>query len=852
MTSNLLINAKDIAQWAERLDLRSQLPRLVRRLIQTTAPNIERLQFFADEGVQLGGWDGIVVAHDGNAFVPHGVSAWEMGVDKNIKDKADGDYEKRTKSPLGLSPKETTFAFVTPRQWPKKGEWVQKRCSEKVWVDVRAYDAHDIETWSEQAPAVHLWLSMLLGKHPQGARSLEDYWSDWTAKTVPAFSPALVIGGRQAASERIEAWLQGAAAPLSLQGESVDELLAFLAAVIDAQEKPEREEWFSRAIVVEDAASWQELALSHSRSILVPRFTGEVAGVSRAVKNGNHVFLAGQSMGTHGRDCLPRIVRDAAEKALLEMGTPHDRARDLATLARRSLPALRRKIACEPTLGRPAWAQPQIARKLLAPLLVGAWQDSHAADRAVLGRLAGTTYEQLQETLVRWSKDADPPIRLVGGIWMMTAPEDAWHLLASFLTADDIQRFKEIALEALSAPAQSQSIVIEIKGVEASGQAPYISGTLREGIASTLALMTALSSEISFVSGGSGEEVARSVVWSLFDKAKGDATQWPSFAPVLPLLAEAAPTPFLDAVDAGLNGETPFLRQMFYDQDSNLGLGPTSPHTYLLWALETLTWNLEFFGRTTLCLARLARIDPGGKNGNRASGSLHEIFILWYPSTKVPLANRLTVLDLVRKHEPNVAWSLMLSVLPTLHSDFCLGLHGPKWHDWKPDEKHPLPQSEIAEAVEALVERLLVDVGASATRWCAMIERAGDLWTNLREKLLDKLEALQPDLLTPKERITLDDAVRSIVIHHRQSSDALWVMSEKHLARLEFVGQKIAPRDPVLRHRWRFRRFLRLPKHREMTTVEQDAAIAQLRYEALQEIIEAQGVGWCFGFGFSS
>ncbi len=841
MTSTLLINAKDIEQWAERLDARSQLPRLVRRLIQASTPDIERLQFAADEGVQLDGWDGIVTARTGNAFVPRGVSVWEMGVDKDRKGKADDDYEKRTKDPLGLDPKEATFVFVTPRRWKNKGGWAKSRRAESVWADVRTYDADDIETWLEQAPAVHLWLSMLIGKHPPAAWSLDDYWLDWTAKTDPAFSAEIVIGGRQTAREQIEAWLRGEASALALNGESADEALAFLAAVIAAQEKSAREEWFARAIVIEDAASWRALALSNARSILVPRFRGEVEGISRAVKGGNHVFLAGEHGGARVSNALPRLVRDAAEKALLDMGLPRDRASELATLARRSFPALRRKLAREPMLQKPEWARPQIARELLAPLLVGARQDLNGADREFVARLAGVSYEQLQENLVRWSKAAEPPLRLVGGIWMIAAPEDAWRLLAPFLTGDDIRRFKEIALEVLSASANSNSSIIERFGSSPNSESPRVSGTLHEGVASTLALMAALSSEVSFVSGGSGEEVARSVVWSLFEKARNDAALWASFAPVLPLLAEAAPTPFLDAVDAGLAGETPFLRQMFYNEDSNYGFGPTSPHTYLLWALETLTWHPSFFGRAVLCLARLTRIDPGGRNGNRASGSLREVFVIWYPNTTVSLTRRLTVLDAVRKREPEVAWRLMLRILPTIHSDTCHPLPGPKWHDWKPDKERPIPNSEIAQAVEAIVERLLSDVGADAARWCDLITRAGDLWPHLREKLLDTFEALEPNLLTSEERVTVENAVRSIVMRHREFPDADWAMPEAHLARLETIGQKLAPLDPVLQHRWRFQRFVPLPERREMSWEERNAAVARLRSEALQEIIAAQG-----------
>ncbi|HEX8465155.1 MAG TPA: hypothetical protein VF627_11110 [Abditibacterium sp.] len=839
MANNLLINAKDIELWAARLDARSQLPRLVRRLVQATTPQLERLHFAADEGVQMDGWDGIVTAGVGNAFVPTGVSVWEMGVDKNPKGKADDDYEKRSQNPLGLDPKATTFVFVTPRRWKNKEIWAKSRREEGKWADVRAYDADDIETWLDQAPAVYFWLSMLLGKYPQGAWALEDYWTDWRAKTEPTFSPALVLGGRPAARERIEKWLHGDALPLALGGESVEESLSFLAAVIADQEQPEREAWFSRAIVVEDAAAWRELALSRSRSILVPRFRGEVEGISRAIQNGNHVFLPKEHGGERGSEALPRLVRAAAEEALKEMGLPHDRARDLATLARRSFPALRRKLASEPMRQKSQWAQPHVARELLAPLLASTWQAENRADREILARLAGTSYEQLQEILVRWSKAEEPPVRLVGGIWMMAAPDDAWLQLAPFLTNDDIGCFKAAALEVLSAPAKPESAIVEL--FTRNGEGPRISGHLREGIASTLALMAALSSEVTFVSGVSGEEVARIVVWTVFEKAKGNADFWIALAPVLPLLAEAAPTPFLDTVDAGLGGETPFLSQMFYDQDRSHGMGPTSPHTYLLWALETLVWNPDFFGRAVLALARLARIQPHYRNGNKASGSLREIFVVWYPNTTVSVARRLNVLDAVRKREPEVAWRLMLGVLPTIHGSTCFPVHGPKWHDWKPDKEAPVFNNEVAQMVEGLVERLLSDVKAGVARWSELLARAGDLWPHLREKLLETLESLDPTLFASEERVALSARIRSQVLRHREFPDADWTMPEEHLVRLEAVVLKMEPNDPVFRYRWRFERFVPIPERREMSWQERDEVVTQLRNEALQDILAMQG-----------
>lgn len=96
MLTRLLVDAKDIEDWAERLEARSELPRLTRGLLLATTPGIEVLHFPAGEGIQAGGWDGIARASNASAFVPDGTSVWETSTEGAVKGKAKRGYDKRT------------------------------------------------------------------------------------------------------------------------------------------------------------------------------------------------------------------------------------------------------------------------------------------------------------------------------------------------------------------------------------------------------------------------------------------------------------------------------------------------------------------------------------------------------------------------------------------------------------------------------------------------------------------------------------------------------------------------------------------------------------------------------------
>lgn len=58
--------------------------------------------------------------------------------------------------------------FVTPRAWAGKKRWVKARKT-SPWLDVRALDATDLETWLESATSVHLWLAEIMGRPLDGA-----------------------------------------------------------------------------------------------------------------------------------------------------------------------------------------------------------------------------------------------------------------------------------------------------------------------------------------------------------------------------------------------------------------------------------------------------------------------------------------------------------------------------------------------------------------------------------------------------------------------------------------------------------------------------------------------------------
>ena len=141
--------------WANEQNARAQRPLLVRRLTRSIVPHRAFVNFPAMEQGHRPGLDGIVeVTGFNNQFVHEGKSAWEMGVNSGIDSKANSDFKTRTENTDIAIQRETTFVFVTPREWQTKDEWAQTKKNSSSWKNVIVLDCNDLEHWIELCPAV--------------------------------------------------------------------------------------------------------------------------------------------------------------------------------------------------------------------------------------------------------------------------------------------------------------------------------------------------------------------------------------------------------------------------------------------------------------------------------------------------------------------------------------------------------------------------------------------------------------------------------------------------------------------------------------------------------------------------
>lgn len=521
------------------------------------------------------------------------------------------------------------------------------------------------------------------------------------------------------------------------------------------------------------------------------------------------------------------------------MGIGGEDAEKLSRDTARSLTVLRRRLGS--VISQPEWAKRERAREILPALLVGKWDESKPGDKEIISEIAGLPYNEFIGNLKKWLYQPDPPILKIGEIWRLTSPLDAFFALSPFLIRDDFEKLKEVSLKVLREIAPSLDLDPEKRWMApVYGKEAKYSKTLREGIVQTLVLIAVFGDnvkELDLPYSYLPQTWVDCVIRELLDNA--DWKLWYSLSGVLPFIAEASPSSFLDAVEDSLSQELPPIMGMFSETDDILT--SHSAHPSLLWALEGLAWDPNLLGRVTLILGKLAGLDPGGKLANRPINSLRTIFLLWSPHTFATLEQRLKTLDVLIEREPEIGWKLLISLMPRNH-DSCIPTYKPRWRQFSEKTDNKITVKEYVESISGIMDRILSNIDKDDKKWAEIMEHYSSLLPQEREKVLKKLSN-SIDLIKDGQ-IDLWNKLREILSHHRSFPEAEWALPEEELKKIEKIYNRLEPYDIIKRYVWLFDDYWpNLPdgeKKSDYTEFEQ--IVTQKRIKAIQDIKVELGI----------
>ncbi|MBX3357311.1 MAG: hypothetical protein KF745_02675 [Phycisphaeraceae bacterium] len=841
-----LVTSLDLAAYfvSTRRDAQELLPLVVRRLIvATTIPGtLGSLTIPAGDDIRLTGWDGRVESASRHPYIPTGASAWEMGVGQDPELKADSDFKKRTAAPAGVDPTATTFVFVTPNVWAGKDAWIAARRAEGAWLDVRVVDGQVLSEWFDLAPAVAVWFNNERGTP---VAELDDVDTSWrrnvlTPLTKPA-TPALIIGGRDQEAATLRAWLADPRDDLAVTAESADEVVCFVDAVVLGSESgPVAVDLAPRTLIARGAGAIHHLGALHSPHIVVVADPTLVPDLRSARLRNVHLVvpqrndLGGAAERPGSRLDLPPLRREAIERELSPFGYRPDEAARIARESRGSLQAVLWALGHSGLQDLP-WLQ-EPAASLLAPLVLARrWTVAEHPDHTAVARLADREYRDVFVTAAEWRKPGGP-LQVAGKHWDWKAWRVAWEHLAPHFTHDLMERFSEVALRVLGTRDPALDLAPEDRWMKSLRNKTHQESTqLREGLVSSIAMLAVRGDRLRDMD---GPGIAAGLVRTLLD-TESLSDSWLSLGPWLPDLAEAAPEVFLAAAERVVEDRA-VLTSIFTEG----GMFGSSPHTYLLWALERLAWSPELVSRVAVLLGRLAEADPGGRLANRPKNSLREILLPWHPGTAASLSQRLDAFDHVSSRCPDAAWRCSLALLPSDH-DVSSPSAEPQFRDWRPADFKQPSMADYREFTESLVDRVITMAGHLPQRWEELVRELPVLFRSVPAHAgaaANALMNLDARGWSNEERLALAEGLRELIQHHEEFPEADWALEPAELEVLRPLAKKFESDRARDQHRWLFVANPRGLGNRKATWKEEQDEVTRARVAAVEAVRVEEGL----------
>ena len=839
------INSTDIKQWADRRDAQSVLPELVTRLIRATTSNITQIRFPSGDAVHLTGWDVILESSEDIYNIESGLSLWECGTNANTKNKANEDYDKRTKDSLGFEKRSATFVFVTPRIWDGAGKWAQEKNSTHVWKKIVVLTAVELEDWLSFCPAVALWFTEHLHRQPfNKVRTIDTFWNKWATGPEINLTPDILLGGRETEQEKIYQILQQPSVSI-IQSMSQEESLAF--AVACMLRHPQATDLKDKCLIVEDEDILERLIEEYDNLIFIAN-VGNKNHIYATQKGHRIIYVTSIAEVPKVNELisLPEIDREKFIAALKASGIQGEYADQLSKETVRNITILRRRLKFDFTC--PEWAKPENIRELIPAILIGRWHDRSEGDKEVIAKLAGEPYDKYSVKLQRWLNSNDSPLVTVDGAWRIISPYDVFLYACNYISATDFCNYAD-ALNQIAAdndPDAAEKLVSTSFRFRENKQS--YSGWLKEGIFQSAILISLISENTTLQTPTHGKVWIDSLIRNILDHSTIE--WWYSNKRVLHLIAEAAPRCYVDYIKNDLAKNDSIVRRLFVPKSDTIDIfGSGENYTEILRSLTMLSWEPDLLLLVSRIIMELSSIENNLNTTDKPINSLQMTYTVWYPQTYAILEQRLEILTSLSKKYSKQTFKLCKALVDRFDRSTSCSTYPMRWRRFGQERPKATP-NDLITAINHIC-RLMTDIcDLSDEQVCEMLDIADQisigeanrilLFNHIREKKAHFVGSY-----------AITNQIRHTIYRHKLYSDTQWALSPKEISEWECLLQDIEAKDPIQKYRWIFKdhylESLEIDrKNYDFPQIYREEL--KIRSNALREIYDIHGIAGIYEF----
>lgn len=813
------------------------LPELFKRLLSVSTGGIKLADAYTADGenYRVTGFDGVVVLEEecegipaGNVCIEYGATSSRSGLITKANDEL-----KRVEGAL-QKPDDFAFVMVGRATWSgeievgdkdnkKKELWQEKATQDTKFKQVILFDQARLIDWVNRDVDTCLWLLQELGLIPNAAAygvcSAEERISLWKRRFRDDVSPEILLDGQASLLELRDAllgeqsinYLLGnsdreaavAACQLCLSSSELDHI-PVVCVQNEAGLNLLKKVGMRHIVILEgEAASHPNLLEQHS--VLVAKAISSDPGLS------NCYLLQRPDIPTFAKHIEP-VDKQSAETIAKAAG------RNLSALER-----LRGTVEGEKCL----WADPDLANAPLIKRLgmVTAWNISRAIRRedrekpgakrdfiykdveALIHHTGVQTYSEIESIVKKHGRNplsragsADPMFVATSSIVTLNGPVDAFFRLARYYTDDDYDAFEKLLQEVLSDKVRQG---VDRDQVFDPSDYSGFSSDFVGGVILTFVLIGIFGEEPDLNLSPHGQKctdwcrnVYQTSVPQLLDNPQFGATieEW------LPLLAEGVPQPFLESLEAAIEGNAEGMAAVFKAQESKFSFMDFHLGASLLWALERLAWFPEHVEQVCRLLMKLhLAVSPmDDRQGNQPLASLQGILSFGVPQTAADTKQRRKIIRRLASEFGTNVLELLVPLLETRGGRFVMSTSKPIFSRV---QEQSLTWGDVYEMRDEAVEQAISVAALNAANLAKLVECLPSMVDDYFYRFIAQVSNVEHDEVGVDELL---EALRAFTGRHRQFSNADWAIDDERLTKLEVEFERLQP-DDSNRHLWLFK-----------------------------------------------
>lgn len=658
----------------------------------------------------------------------------------------------------------------------------------------------------------------------EGLISIEGFWEKWSKSNQITLNYDFAIGGRNKESnEIIDNLKQGQI--LQIESLSSEESIAFTVASILNSEITNKEQYIDRCIVIQND-NIQERIIRDFKGLII--ITSSCKCLNEAYHQGHTILYAACPISESPqlkKIKLPKARRENLINSLETSGINSDEARYYEKNSFRDIIKIREFLNF--TIDIPEWRRDKDSIRCLIPaILAGSWNENYQGDIELLEELSNNQYKSYISRLHLWAKSDNAPINYIENIWKITSPYLSIRYILEFISYADKQSISNLLLKIFDDEDPNGINKLKNSWGFYKEERKY-SYCIKKGILNTLTLLSV------FNHCNTNCEWVNNIIKTALNNFT--LNRFISNKDYLTNIAEAAPNEFLSFIESDLNSPNGYIRNLFIIKENNNSWEITQHFHELLWGIEMLMWDEDYFFRCCNILADLSQLENNSNVYNRPYNSLYNSLRLILPQTLANETERDKVLFSIANKYKTFGFKLCLDVLKSLDQTSFHPNECPKWRNYDKIQKrdNTIPYIDSSR-IQNILDFIFKISNYTEGEICELLTVSTNY--KLREHRKSLIHNISKHINQFSGNDTILKTIRQIISHHSEySGKSYWAMNIIDINLYTELMHQIEPDDLKEKNKWLFQNgYIELIK--DSSYNDKQKQLREYQKKAVQEI----------------